>query len=381
MYSQSSSDQVLKDTPPSLAVVIRLLLSVEEEEQISQQFEHACRRNCQVLWSGIPRELAQVWADERHLQTLTTAMGPLMDKDHPLCLSSIKSPRQWKTYIKGASALFAGYISRGERVVVLSPPPPERLHPTGGTSYQLIEEPIVKGSYGACSVGRIYMVHPTVSGAQDSGYQIWPSDETEKWIARFPTWVKKPRSWREIRTTPIMRQLMNVAITIDFSVGIESRAAATSPKGTSSGIIVYPTMKRMVDKAALRYWQSLANIMQKDGPKVAQAQNEKQSSKEPTTYAIQAQPKQVATGELAATGMQGPISKCFSKKKARKRKKRKRPLKEHSSTESTSEEKKESKEKKVSKQKVSQEKKSKEKKSKENKLEAKAKVKKSKQKG
>jgi hypothetical protein len=32
-----------------------------------------------VLWSGILRDEAQRWADGHEMQTLTTAMGPLMD--------------------------------------------------------------------------------------------------------------------------------------------------------------------------------------------------------------------------------------------------------------------------------------------------------------
>lgn len=37
------------------------------------------------------REQAQTWADERNMQTLTTAMGPLMDPRASTCLQSQKS--------------------------------------------------------------------------------------------------------------------------------------------------------------------------------------------------------------------------------------------------------------------------------------------------
>jgi len=57
-------------------------LTTDEEAQIHQQFQgDIWRCNNQVLWSGILRDEAQRWADE-----LTTAMGPLMDLSHPLCL-------------------------------------------------------------------------------------------------------------------------------------------------------------------------------------------------------------------------------------------------------------------------------------------------------
>ncbi|OJJ29603.1 hypothetical protein ASPWEDRAFT_81537, partial [Aspergillus wentii DTO 134E9] len=68
--------------------------------------------------------------------------------------------------IKGASALFAWHICEGEEVTVLTPPPPCRFHPSGFTSYQVIEEPILKGA------------HPDVKGAEDFRYQIWPVDKT-----------------------------------------------------------------------------------------------------------------------------------------------------------------------------------------------------------
>jgi hypothetical protein len=130
--------------------------------------------------SGILRDDAQRWADEHEMQTLTTAMGPLMDLSHPLCLRSQKSSDAWSKYVKGASALFAWYISRGERVTVLSPPPPERFHLSGQTNYQVIEGPIVKGMLGTSAVSRIEMVHPTVKEAENISYQIWPVDDTRR---------------------------------------------------------------------------------------------------------------------------------------------------------------------------------------------------------
>ena len=154
-------------------------LRADEEAGIHRQFQgDTWLRNKQVLWSGILHDEAQRWADEHDMQTLTTAMGPLMDLSHPLCLRNQKSSDAWGKYVKGASAIFAWYISRGERVTVLSPPPPERFHPSGQTNYQAIEEPIVKGMLGTSAVSRIEMVHPTVKGAEDTYYQIWPVDDT-----------------------------------------------------------------------------------------------------------------------------------------------------------------------------------------------------------
>jgi len=80
--------------------------------------------------------------------------------------------------VKGASAVFAWYISRGEKITILSPPPPERFHPSGLTNCQAREEPILKGKIRGSAVLRIEMVHPTVEGAENFCYQIWPVDET-----------------------------------------------------------------------------------------------------------------------------------------------------------------------------------------------------------
>jgi hypothetical protein len=134
------------------------------------------------------------------MQILIITIGPLMDLSHPLYLRNQKSSGAWSKYVKGASALFAWYISRGERVIVLSPPPPERFHPSGQTNYQAIEEPIVKGILGTSAVSRIEMVHPTVKGAENFYYQIWPVDNTTTWTARFGELNVQKQGWRMVKT-------------------------------------------------------------------------------------------------------------------------------------------------------------------------------------
>lgn len=125
----------------------------------------------------MPREEAQEWADKHHLQTLTTAMGPLMNGKHPDCLKSKKSRHQWCHYIHGASAIFAWHIARGGIVTVLSPPP-ERFHPSALSNYQAIEEPVIRGRLGQNAVRQIIMVHPTVKGGAEFSYEIWPFDKS-----------------------------------------------------------------------------------------------------------------------------------------------------------------------------------------------------------
>ena len=87
--------------------------------------------------------------------------------------------------MKGASAMYAYHIAQNkELVTVLSPPPPDQYNPYGGSNYQTLEEPILKGKLGP-KVARIEMVHPTIPGAEEFHYQIWPNDETFSWYENF----------------------------------------------------------------------------------------------------------------------------------------------------------------------------------------------------
>jgi hypothetical protein len=195
----------------SLANLLRDLLSTGELEQINQQFSHECLPDSQVLWSGIPYHIAQAWAKKRNLQTLTTAMGPLMNTQHSSCLRRTKSPYQWSNYIKGASALFAYHITRhSSKVIVLSQPPPETLNPNGHTNYQLIEEPILKGVVGGCPIGCTQMAHPTVKGAEAFIYQRWPIDSTEQWTEKFSHSPIARTSWRTVTLTPAIQNIIAI---------------------------------------------------------------------------------------------------------------------------------------------------------------------------
>lgn len=87
--------------------------------------------------------------------------------------------------MRGASALFAWYITADEVVTILCPPPPERLNPGGGTNLQLVELPILTGIIGARAVSRIEAIHPNVKGAENFNYQRWPVDEVDIWVENF----------------------------------------------------------------------------------------------------------------------------------------------------------------------------------------------------
>ncbi|KAH8902626.1 hypothetical protein BR93DRAFT_903281, partial [Coniochaeta sp. PMI_546] len=200
----------LADIPEPVVEFVLMCLTIDEAVQICEQFQGPIWRSVsQVMWTGILPGYAQGWADKHALQTLTTAMGRFMDPKHPSSLKRNKSMKSWSKYVKGASALFACHISRGKRVVVLSPPPPERFHPSGGTNYQAIEEPILKG--GDCLL--IELVHPTVRGAESFSYQIWPVDMTCVWVAEFGNCMRPKPCWKPVKTVA----------TVGFKEGKDSR--------------------------------------------------------------------------------------------------------------------------------------------------------------
>jgi hypothetical protein len=229
---------------PFVVTDFRPYLTAEEELQIRQQFHDTWRWNGQVMWSGILREEAQEWADNHDMATLTTAMGPLMNPEHTLCLKNNKTSNAWSKYVKGASAVFAWHILRGERVVVLSPPPPERFHPSGQTNYQAIEERILKSEREGGTRLRIYMVHPLVKGAEDFSYQVWPVDETNTWIEKFGAQVRGARAWRKVKKVPMK-------IGISYTVGCANEGGPVAfardikLEGHASGVTI---VKKMLKK-------------------------------------------------------------------------------------------------------------------------------------
>ena len=74
--------------------------------------------------------------------------------------------------------MFAEKISQGERVAVLTRPPPEKMHPAEIIKYEQIEHPLLKGEDGSDKIEHIEMAHPQAKGAEDVSYQVWPQDRT-----------------------------------------------------------------------------------------------------------------------------------------------------------------------------------------------------------
>lgn len=216
---QSLVSQTSSQAP--LVAILRQYLSVHEAVQIIGQFQsNYWIPNGQVLWSGMPREKAQEWADRHQLQTLTTAMGPLMDVQHPDCLKLKKNHRQWSFYVHGASAIFAWRIAQGENVTLLSPPPPERFHPSGLSYYQVIEEPIIRGLLIQNAVQKINIVHPQTKESNDFSYELWPNDRRDKWVEQFGS-MSYEMKWRQVghrkEITKLKRFLASVEQQVSFT--------------------------------------------------------------------------------------------------------------------------------------------------------------------
>jgi hypothetical protein len=175
-------------------------LTRKEADQIIAQFQDIPQSSDRLLfWTGVPRDWAQRWADEHGLLTLTSAMGPLMDVKDKRCLKSGKGKKNWKKYVKGASAIFARYAcGRGVvRVLTLPPSRAEFLRPS--SSYRTLEEPVLKGSTGYCCAVQINFVH-LLSDSRTLEYQIWPEDHrsgslecsgARNFVFRLPPWILK----------------------------------------------------------------------------------------------------------------------------------------------------------------------------------------------
>lgn len=214
--------------PGLLNTICPHYINREEARLVCRQFRSGSwSRNRQVLWSGMHRGKAQMWADNHGYQTLTTALGPLVS------LEKSKKKKKRSKFMKGASALFSWFISQGECVTLLLPPPPNRLHPSGLTSLQDFEIPIVMGLLQGGAVEKVLVFHPdaTTEEAKTSAYQVWPRNETEKWVAQFG-FVQKVYSWRAVKKGAGMS-----AVNLIEGEGIlESKLTQRPTRNTRSGI-------------------------------------------------------------------------------------------------------------------------------------------------
>jgi hypothetical protein len=152
-----------------------------------------------LFWTGIPRGWVQQWADEHGMLTLTSAMGPLMDRKDPSCLRRYKELEEWRKYIKSASGIFARYACKRGIVRVLTLPPSWAGFIPPESTYRNIEEPVLRGRSGCCCAVQINTLH-LLTTLEELEYQTWPQNHIPEKLrcrgavrfnSRLPRWIPK----------------------------------------------------------------------------------------------------------------------------------------------------------------------------------------------
>lgn len=214
-------------------------LTREEAEKIIERFKQIPQSyNRLVFWTGIPREWVQQWADDHSMLTLTSAMGPLMDRKDQRCLRRIKKPKKWSKYIKGASIIFARYAcTRGiVRVLTLPPSWAEFIRPR--STYRTIEEPILKGASGCCCALQIRTVH-LLTTLEELEYQTWPQSHIPEKLTcrgigspdfRLPRWTRKAvkAATKSLRSNCVSSAVLPTPTPANVSVVLEASVRTTS---------------------------------------------------------------------------------------------------------------------------------------------------------
>jgi hypothetical protein len=174
--------------------------SPEELARLDKRFDYALRdAKCLVFWTGLSLGLAQRWADQHELQTLTIAMGSLFSDRNVGGARYGKSSKAWSKYMRGASGRFAEYACRdGRRAIILTKPPPDIYSTRKWSNYRHLEEPILKGALGGSGAVRIDYVHPTIEGATSFQYQIWPLNRSSEWYTFFKTLLPQGPITRDV---------------------------------------------------------------------------------------------------------------------------------------------------------------------------------------
>lgn len=180
-----------------LAAVQRYLTAHESQCIINQFSSESWLPGRQILWESVEHAKVEKWAKQHSMQTLSIALGPLLEEGNPQYLKAGMTPARTQKFMRGAGALFTWYISLGGEVTIVCRPPPERFNPGLHTNFQQNELPILRTAIETSSLV-VYMVHPDVERATDPPYQVWPHDETQMWIDKYGKDPYPRRPWRSV---------------------------------------------------------------------------------------------------------------------------------------------------------------------------------------
>jgi hypothetical protein len=211
-------------------------LTREEAEQIIERFEELPQSYDRLLfWTGIPRKWAQKWADDHSMLTLSSAMGPLMDRTDDRCLRRIKKSKQWSKYIKGACIIFARYACKRGIVRVLTLPPCWAAFIRPQSMYRNIEEPVLKGRSECCGAIQINAVY-LLTTLEELEYQAWPENRIPEKLSR-----KSVGSF-SFRLPPWTQKAVDTAAK-SLRYNVVGLTASTTPKPATVSVVLQVSVK------------------------------------------------------------------------------------------------------------------------------------------
>jgi hypothetical protein len=285
-------------------------LTREKAEQIIERFKGIPQSfDRLVFWTGIPREWVQQWADDHGMLTLTSAMGPLMDRKDQRCLRRIIKPRKWSKYIKGASVIFARYACRRGIVRVLTLPPfwAEFIRPR--STYRTLEEPILEGASGCCCADEIHTVH-LLTTFEELEYQTWPENripdrlnckDTSNFSFRLPSWIQDA-------VTAATKSLQSHVVGFTkFPIPKPAGASIVSQRSVK-GPGTPPTAKQMKDG------KRSENDTNARGSLQSQCQQPQSKTQQPQTQQSLSKKQQPQTQQFSSKKQQPKIQQSSSKK-------------------------------------------------------------------
>jgi hypothetical protein len=296
-------------------------LTREEAEQIIEHFEEIPQTYDRlVFWTGIPRDWVQQWADEHGMLTLTSAMGPLMDRKDPRCLRRFKELEEWSKYIKGASRIFARYACKRGIVRVLTLPPSWADFIRPESTYRNIEEPVLKGISDCCCAIQINTVH-LLTTLEELEYQTWPENHIPEKLRcrgagssdfRLPRWTRKAvkAATKSLRSNCVGSTVFSTSKPANVNVVLETSVRTTS--GPQS--MEQPNGGKQSRDSTNTQGHSRLQSQQPQCKKWLQTQQTTSKKKQPQTQQTTSKKKQPQTQQTSSKKEQSQTQQTSSKK-------------------------------------------------------------------